>query len=185
MALSRSEQMARIRGKDTTPELLLRSALWHNGLRYRVHAETPVGRPDVVFPEAGVAVFIDGCQWHGCPAHYVFPRTRRDFWGAKLATNVARDRRQTLELEAQGWRVIRAWEHEVICTVDAVVESVRRAVAGDAARPTAMRVVAVEPLPGDGDMECRMLQDLRDEQVRVEEVRKRTTAKWARPRRSD
>ncbi len=181
MALTRSEQMSRIRGKNTEPERLLRAALWERGLRYRIHAETPVGRPDVVFPKAKVAVFIDGCQWHGCPDHYVFPRTRRDFWGAKLAENVARDRRQTLALEAQDWRVVRAWEHEVFTVLDGVVDAVAAALAGEA--PTsagAFRVVRVEPLPEGEDMERRHLEDLRNVGKQLEVVRRRSTAKWLR-----
>ena len=67
MRLSRSEQMARICGAHTRPEVLLRAALWGHGLRYRLHAKTPVGRPDILFPGSKVAVFIDGCFWHGCP----------------------------------------------------------------------------------------------------------------------
>ncbi|HYO69174.1 MAG TPA: very short patch repair endonuclease, partial [Archangium sp.] len=87
MGLTRSEQMSRIRGKDTSPERLLRSALWRAGLRFRLQSRTPYGRPDVVFSKARVAVFIDGCFWHGCPDHYVRPRTRNDFWSSKLLEN--------------------------------------------------------------------------------------------------
>src|SRR4051812_21964937 len=113
MALTRSEQMARIRGVNTTPELRLRARLWSTGLRYRLHLRTPAGRPDLVIPGAQVAVYIDGCQWHGCPKHYVRPRSKDEFWAAKLHENVARDLRQTQQLEALGWRVLRFWEHEV------------------------------------------------------------------------
>lgn len=181
MALTRSEQMSRIRGRDTRPELILRTALWQRGLRYRVQAATPVGRPDVVFPTAKVAVFLDGCQWHGCPAHYVFPRTRRDFWGAKLAENVARDCRQTLELEALGWRVVRAWEHQVFMNLDEVISAVAAALeGGPPAVADAWRVVQVDPLPAGDDMERRLLVDLHDATRQQVEVRKRTTGKWPR-----
>lgn len=181
MALTRSEQMSRIRGADTKPEVLLRAALWKRGLRYRVRATTPVGRPDVVFPGAKVAVFVDGCQWHGCPDHYVFPRTRREFWGAKLAGNVARDRRQTLALEALGWRVVRVWEHRVFTDLDGVVALVDAALAGAAApSDDAWRVVRVEPLPEGDDMERRHLEDLRDAATQRLDVRRRSTGKWPR-----
>lgn len=181
MALTRSEQMSRIQGKDTKPEMQLRAALWRRGLRYRVQAMTPVGRPDVVFPAMKVAIFVDGCQWHGCPDHYVFPRTRRDFWGAKLAGNVARDRRQTLELEAQGWHVVRVWEHEVFVALGDVVAAVAAALDG-AGRPdvAAWRVVRVEPLPGGDDMEHRHMEDLRDANRKLVAARRRSTGKWSR-----
>jgi DNA mismatch endonuclease, patch repair protein len=181
MALTRSEQMSRIRGADTKPELLLRKALWNQGLRYRVRAVTPVGRPDVVFPGTKVAVFVDGCQWHGCPDHYVFPRTRREFWGAKLAGNVARDRRQTLELEALGWTVVRVWEHRVFTDLDGVVGLVSAALSGQAVPSEAgWRVVRVDPLPEGDDMERRHLEDIRDASTQHLEVRRRSSGKWSR-----
>src|ERR1700682_6168645 len=128
--LSRSEQMARIRGKNTGPERSLRSALWSTGLRYRIHPETPVGTPDIVLPGKRVAVFIDGCFWHGCPLHYVRPRSRTDHWIARLRGNVERDRRQTLELEALGWSVLRVWEHDVHEALSEVVERIRQSAKG-------------------------------------------------------
>src|SRR5580692_10585444 len=109
MGLSRSEQMARIRSRNTTPERVLRGLLWSAGLRYRLHATTPAGRPDIVFPGTRVAVFVDGCFWHGCPDHYVRPRSSSDFWSRKLLENFKRDGAQTERLEALGWRVCRIW----------------------------------------------------------------------------
>lgn len=102
MALTRSQQMARIKGKLTKPEVFLRQALWQRGARYRLHHKTPVGRPDIAFPGPRLAVFIDGCQWHGCPKHYVRPRSRNEFWADELSTNVERDQRQTRAIEAAG-----------------------------------------------------------------------------------
>ncbi|RKI15392.1 very short patch repair endonuclease [Corallococcus sp. AB030] len=130
MGLSRSEQMARIRGTNTSPELTLRRALWARGLRYRLHERTPAGRPDVVFSASRVAVFIDGCFWHGCPLHYARPRSREEFWSAKLVENVERDARQAVLLEAAGWQVVRLWEHEIITELESAVERVERAVRG-------------------------------------------------------
>jgi DNA mismatch endonuclease (patch repair protein) len=181
MALTRSEQMSRIRGKDTSPERLLRSALWRAGLRFRLQARTPHGRPDVVFARARVAVFIDGCFWHGCPEHYVRPRTRNDFWSAKLLENVVRDRRQTLQLEAEGWRICRFWEHQVFESLPEVVDTVRSAL-HDAQwnPPTSWRVVQVDALPGEGDMERRWLEDLRNSLTRDSVVAQRSTRKWKR-----
>jgi DNA mismatch endonuclease (patch repair protein) len=69
-------------------------------------------RPDVVFTRARVAVFCDGCFWHGCPEHGTSPRTNADYWGPKLAGNGQRDQRNDVALRASGWEVIRVWEHE-------------------------------------------------------------------------
>lgn len=102
--------------RDTRPELQLRSALHRLGLRYRV--DVPVlpdlrrRRADVVFRKARVAVFVDGCFWHGCPQHGNQPRTNPGYWEPKIARNRARDADTTTRLTAAGWHVIRAWEHE-------------------------------------------------------------------------
>ena len=109
---SRSELMSRIRGTNTSPERVLRAALWRNGLRYRLHAKTPVGRPDVVFPGRKVAVFIDGCFWHGCPEHYRAATRNAEFWRDKIEGNKNRDVETTEALRSAGWAVIRVWEHE-------------------------------------------------------------------------
>ncbi len=162
MALTRSEHMARIRSINTGPEMRLRSHLWARGLRYRLHRTTPVGRPDLVFPGSRVAVYVDGCFWHGCPLHYVAPRTKRSFWASKLAKNVERDRLQTLGLEKRGWTVIRVWEHEVDEELPAVGNAVERVVLGENASPTNdWRVYRVEDLPGRSGHERRYLVDLR------------------------
>ncbi|NNB93696.1 very short patch repair endonuclease [Corallococcus exiguus] len=141
MGLSRSEQMARIRGTNTSPEVTLRRALWARGLRYRLHARTPAGRPDVVFSASRVAVFIDGCFWHGCPLHYARPRSREEFWSAKLVENVERDARQAVTLESAGWQVVRLWEHEIITELESAVELVERAVQGGGSPWAAQRRV--------------------------------------------
>ncbi|WP_255360825.1 very short patch repair endonuclease [Mycobacterium sp. 852002-30065_SCH5024008] len=102
--------------RDTKPERQLRSLLHAMGLRYRVDAAPLVGvrrRADLVFPRAKVVVFVDGCFWHGCPDHYRPARkSNAEFWDAKLAENTARDRDTDQKLEANGWQVIRVWEHE-------------------------------------------------------------------------
>ena len=105
--------MGRIRGRDTTPERVLRARLWQRGLRYRTHSRTLPGRPDIVFTRAKVVVFVDGCFWHGCPKHQVLPGTRRAFWERKLKGNVAHDRDANRILRDQGWHVIRIWEHSI------------------------------------------------------------------------
>jgi DNA mismatch endonuclease, patch repair protein len=108
-------RMSRQRSRDTGIEMALRKALHALGLRYRVHRR-PVRavrrEVDVLFGPARVAVFVDGCFWHGCPAHFTQPRNNEDFWRAKIDTNRARDRDTDTRLAAEGWHVIRVWEHE-------------------------------------------------------------------------
>ena len=104
--------MARVRTAHTAPELALRREIWRLGLRYRLHADLP-GRPDIIFPAVRVAVFVDGCFWHRCPQHSTAPKRNEAFWKAKLASNVARDRRVNKELAALGWVCIRIWEHSI------------------------------------------------------------------------
>lgn len=103
------------RSRDTTPEKLLRSALHAMGLRFRVSAR-PVPAlnrtADIVFRPARIAVFVDGCFWHGCTTHYTAPRANADYWHEKVRRNQERDRHTDEELAAAGWQVIRVWEHE-------------------------------------------------------------------------
>lgn len=115
--------MSRIRGRNTKPELALRRALWVAGLRYRIHYPM-VGKPDIVFVRRKIAVFVDGCFWHGCPEHATHPKTNARFWAAKLEGNRKRDQRITAELEAEGWRVLRFWEHELKEDLDSVAARV-------------------------------------------------------------
>src|SRR5690606_20998669 len=174
-------QMSRIRPRNTSPERLLREELWHRGCRYRLHARTPCGKPDIVFPRRRVAVFIDGCFWHGCPDHYVRPRTRNAFWAAKLRGNVERDMRQTAELEGLGWRACRLWEHEVFQDVPRAASTVVEALNAPEWRPTlSWRVVEVEALDGPGDLERRYLRELRNCMEPRVVVQKRSTRKWSR-----
>jgi len=174
--------MARIRSRNTCPEKLLRSALWQEGLRYRVHYRTSVGRPDLVFVRQQIAVFIDGCFWHGCPDHYVYPRTRRDFWAAKLLANVTRDQRQTKELEECGWVVLRFWEHEVYAALSRVVREVGDTVANPV-RPvrSSWRLERVKLIDESSDLERRYLVTLEKPVRRRVEEKIRTTTKVRPP----
>jgi DNA mismatch endonuclease, patch repair protein len=102
------------RGRDTGPELALRSLLHRAGLRFRVDLPLPFDRrrrADIVFTRVGLYVFVDGCFWHGCPEHFVMPKTRREFWKAKVEGNRARDRDTDRRLHAAGLFVVRIWEH--------------------------------------------------------------------------
>jgi len=110
----RSANMSRIRSRNTKPELLLRRALWASGCRgYRVHPSGVEGKPDLAFIGAKVAVFVDGCFWHGCPACFVAPSSNQAYWEPKIRTNRERDERVTASLTAAGWTVVRTWEHEL------------------------------------------------------------------------
>jgi DNA mismatch endonuclease, patch repair protein len=104
------------RSVDSQPELRLRSALHRLGLRFRRNYAIEVDglrvRPDVVFPRRRVAVFLDGCYWHGCPQHGEQPRANADYWKAKIDRNRRRDRRVDAVLRGAGWTVFRVWEHE-------------------------------------------------------------------------
>ncbi|MFI9326174.1 very short patch repair endonuclease [Kitasatospora sp. NPDC052868] len=102
------------KGKDTGPELRLRSLLHAAGLRYRVSARPlPHLRrtADLVFPKARIAVFVDGCFWHGCPEHGTRPASHSGFWSTKLDRTKERDAETNRALEEAGWTVIRVWEH--------------------------------------------------------------------------
>jgi DNA mismatch endonuclease (patch repair protein) len=107
--------MANVRQRDTLAEIELRKILHAKGLRYRVHAPLltqPRRTVDIVFPGSRVAVFVDGCFWHGCPEHGSWPKNNADFWREKIETNRARDADTDLRLKALGWKVIRVWTHE-------------------------------------------------------------------------
>lgn len=119
----RSRCMSNIKGKNTKPELQLRKALWARGLRYRVNAAL-IGRPDIVFPRQKLAIFVDGCFWHGCPIHGTNPVTNADFWENKIKGNIERDRRVTSQLTKLGWAVIRVWEHEIKECLDKVINNI-------------------------------------------------------------
>ena len=110
-----SERMSRVRRRDTAPELELRSELHRRGLRYRVDRRpvpTVPSRADLVFGPAKVAVYVDGCFWHSCPAHGTMPRANEAYWQAKLARNQERDATVNVTLAEAGWTVVRIWEHE-------------------------------------------------------------------------
>ncbi|MFD7336517.1 very short patch repair endonuclease [Streptomyces violascens] len=110
-----SARMSRQGSRDTAPELAVRKLLHAAGLRYRVNVPVP-GMPrrtiDIAFGRAKIAVFMDGCFWHGCPQHATQPKANAEWWRAKLGKNMARDRETTEHLTAAGWTVLRFWEHE-------------------------------------------------------------------------
>ncbi|MGB6008127.1 very short patch repair endonuclease [Castellaniella sp.] len=110
-----SRRMAKIRQKGTGAEMALRREMYRIGLRYRVDYEV-LKRPhrvaDVVFPGRKIAVFVDGCFWHGCPQHASWPKRNAEFWREKIEANRRRDADTNDRLRALGWRVLRFWSHE-------------------------------------------------------------------------
>lgn len=113
--------------RDTGPELAVRRLLHAAGMRYRVDVaplRTLRRRADIVFTRAKVAVYIDGCFWHGCPEHGRQPAANPDYWTAKLAGNRKRDRDTDGRLATEGWLVVRAWEHDEPASIAARVRKV-------------------------------------------------------------
>ncbi|MFJ9409310.1 very short patch repair endonuclease [Streptomyces sp. NPDC101393] len=106
--------------RDTGPEMAVRRLLYASGLRYRLQRRVP-GYPrrtiDIAFPGRKIAIFLDGCFWHGCPEHATRPKANADWWRKKLDGNIARDRETTEHLVEEGWTVLRFWEHEDPATV--------------------------------------------------------------------
>lgn len=117
------------RGRDTAPERALRSALHSQGWRFRVNfrPEPSLRRTaDIVFTRQHVAVFVDGCFWHGCPIHGSTPTRNSGYWTPKLRRNIERDRDTDARLAQAGWKVVRVWEHEELAgAVTKVVEALQ------------------------------------------------------------
>lgn len=110
----RSEVMSRIRGKgNKATELAMIQLFRQHGIAGWRRHQPVFGRPDFVFRKVRLALFVDGCFWHGCPKHSNMPANNRDFWEMKLSANKARDRRVNRVLRSEGWRVIRIWEHDL------------------------------------------------------------------------
>ena len=131
------------RSRDTKPELAVRSAVHRRGIRFRVSARPlpELARTaDLVLRKTRIAVFVDGCYWHGCPEHHTQPATNSEYWAAKIARNVERDADTTDRLQAAGWTVLRFWEHEdpesVADRVQEKVQAVLQSREPDPAPPT-------------------------------------------------
>tara|TARA_R110000868_G_scaffold101213_3_gene278677 strand:+ start:1014 stop:1502 length:489 start_codon:yes stop_codon:yes gene_type:complete len=108
---TRSRNMSAVRGRNTRPELAVRKGLHRLGFRYRLNVKQLPGKPDLVFPKFGAALFVHGCFWHGhdCPL-FRLPATRTEFWQSKIAGNVRRDHRSAASLRELGWRTGIVWE---------------------------------------------------------------------------
>ena len=122
----RSAVMARIRGRDTKPELIVRSLLHRSGVRFSLRRKDLPGKPDIVLPKHGAVIFVHGCFWHrhkGCKVA-TMPKSHEAFWRAKFEANVARDRRHLRDLKKAGWKVLVVWECEVMRDPFAVLAKV-------------------------------------------------------------
>lgn len=110
-----SRRMAKVRQKGTDAEVVLRKEMYRIGLRYRIDYEVlrkPRRVADIVFPGRKIAIFVDGCFWHGCPEHATWPKRNAEFWQQKIRANQMRDVDTNERLRAAGWTVLRFWSHE-------------------------------------------------------------------------
>jgi DNA mismatch endonuclease (patch repair protein) len=108
----RSNNMARVRGANTKPEKIVRSALYKKGCRFRLHSKDLIGKPDIVIPKQKIAIFVHGCFWHqhkNC-SRATRPTSNKNFWNTKLDKNMVRDAKVQKELQALGWKVFTIWE---------------------------------------------------------------------------
>lgn len=129
----RSWNMSRIKGKDTKPEITLRSLLHRAGLRFRLHEKKLPGRPDIVLPKYKTAIFVNGCFWHrheNCKYAYM-PKTRLEFWKEKFEQTVHRDMENNRALIADGWYVFTAWECELKEAPGKVVDRILELLGGE------------------------------------------------------
>lgn len=113
--MTRSENMARVKNKNTKPEIYLRKLLWHRGFRYRINYKQLPGSPDIFIPRYNTTIFVNGCFWHmheNCKYSSI-PKTNRDFWEKKLKSNVKRDAKNYEELKKLGFNVIVVWQCEI------------------------------------------------------------------------
>lgn len=128
----RSEVMSRIRGKNTKPEIMLRSMLFRHGYRFRIHKKGLPGKPDVVLPKYKTAIFVHGCFWHfhaECREGRI-PNTNTKFWKEKLSKNVEKDKRNIAALNESGWRVIVIWECEIEKDIKGVINKIQNVLSG-------------------------------------------------------
>jgi len=126
---TRSQIMRAVKSKNArSTERKLRAALVASGIRgWHMHADQLPGKPDFIFPEKKLAVFVDGCFWHGCSKCYRRPNSSQTYWDAKVAGNMARDKSRRAELKKQGWKVLRFWEHEVKESVSSAAVKIKKA----------------------------------------------------------
>ena len=127
-----SKLMSSNKAKNTRPELLLRKALWANGIKgYRIHWKKAPGTPDIAFPKKKLAIFINGCFWHRCPnCNLPLPKSNTEFWKEKFDKNIARDKRKIELLKNIGWKVIVIWEcmikNDILDTINIIKKELEK-----------------------------------------------------------
>jgi len=124
--MNRSENMRRIRSKDTSIEIKLRKALWARGYRYRKNCKDVYGKPDICFKAKKIAIFCDSEFWHGkfyLEGKYI-PKTNTEFWIQKFERNIARDQKVNSKLESSGWKVLRLWEDDINKNMDLCIKKI-------------------------------------------------------------
>lgn len=124
----RSDIMKKIKGKDTSPEIILRKALWKCGYRYRKNVPNLIGKPDIVFTKKKVAIFADGEFWHGYNWEEKKKRisNNREYWVKKIERNIKRDKENVKKLQNMGFYVMRFWEHEIKKDLDGCIKKIRK-----------------------------------------------------------
>jgi len=120
----RSKVMSSIKGKNTNPEITIRKLLWKKGIRYRIHNKSIYGTPDISIKTDRIAVFIDGCFWHGCRRCYKEPATNTAFWREKIHNNKKRRLKVRKVLKKQGWYMQEFWEHQINSSPQSVIDSI-------------------------------------------------------------
>lgn len=123
---TRSKIMSSIRSKNTKPEITVRKLLWSHGKRYRVHDRSVFGTPDISSKKNRVAVFIDGCFWHGCDKCYKEPHTNTTYWRDKIHNNKKRRTFVIKQLRSEGWLVMEFWEHQINQDPGSIIQKIAR-----------------------------------------------------------
>ena len=122
----RSKIMSSIRSKNTQPELVIRKLIWSKGKRYRIHDRTVYGTPDISNRRKKLAVFIDGCFWHGCRKCSTVPQTNTAFWRKKINDNRNRRKKVKAKLKLDRWKMMQFWEHEVKANPNQVAHAISK-----------------------------------------------------------
>ena len=128
-----SRNLSRVKRRDTKPEIALRRELHRRGLRFRVDYGGVPGHPDVAFTRAKIAVYVDGCFWHGCDIHGAIPKNNAEWWRAKIERNRARDAEVSEQLRRLGWLVLRYWAHDDVDEIADEIEETWRALVSPSA----------------------------------------------------
>lgn len=149
-AKKRSQIMAQVKSRNTSPEIAFRKILYKNGIRYRLHYKID-GNPDIVIVSKKIAIFIDGCFWHKCPRCYRPPHTNLHYWEPKIERNVLRDRANNKTLKLKGWHVIRFWEHQIKKTPQKALAKV-------------LKLIRLEPA-GQEKRGCQVVQESQNNQI--------------------